>query len=122
MLPHIFFLFLFFSFLICIYTLRDADVNNLIFKTYDPVIWKNLMSPNWKIRLNATCLYHDIFPIVDPGIKSTNYEEEMDKACDSLFDLAKDNNSSVLRATAKCICYKHLKDKNIDSVYFYLST
>ncbi|CRH01444.1 conserved Plasmodium protein, unknown function [Plasmodium relictum] len=83
----------------------DKSINKLIFKIYDPVIWRNLMSPNWKIRFNATCIFQLIFPVVDPCIKDINYLEEMDKAYNALIELSEDKNICVRQATAKCICY-----------------
>ncbi|ETB56221.1 hypothetical protein YYC_05677 [Plasmodium yoelii 17X] len=83
----------------------DKSVNNLIFKIYDPVIWRNLMSANWKIRFNTVCIFQLIFPVVDPCIKNINYLQEMEKAYNALFDLCEDENSCVLQAIAKCICY-----------------
>ncbi|KYN96073.1 hypothetical protein PGSY75_1448200 [Plasmodium gaboni] len=83
----------------------DKDVNRLIFKIYDPVIWRSLMCPNWKIRFNATCIFQLIYPVVDPGIKDINYMQEMEKAYNALLDLSEDKNTYVLQATAKCICY-----------------
>ncbi|CRG94677.1 conserved Plasmodium protein, unknown function [Plasmodium gallinaceum] len=83
----------------------DKSINQLIFKIYDPVIWRNLMSPNWKIRFNATCIFQLIFPVVDPCIKDINYLEEMDKAYNALIELSEDKNTCVRQATAKCICY-----------------
>ncbi|ETW33830.1 hypothetical protein PFAG_05572 [Plasmodium falciparum Santa Lucia] len=83
----------------------DKDINRLIFKIYDPVIWRSLMCPNWKIRFNATCIFQLIYPVVDPGIKDINYLQEMEKAYNALLDLSEDKNTYVLQATAKCICY-----------------
>ncbi|CAD2111205.1 condensin-2 complex subunit G2, putative [Plasmodium vinckei] len=83
----------------------DKNVNNLIFKIYDPVIWRNLMSANWKIRFNTVCIFQLIFPVVDPCIKNINYLQEMEKAYNALFDMCEDENSCVLQAIAKCICY-----------------
>ncbi|SCP05800.1 conserved Plasmodium protein, unknown function [Plasmodium ovale] len=83
----------------------DTNINRLIFKIYDPLIWRNLMSPNWKIRFNATCIFQHIFPVVDPCVKSVNYLQEMEKAYSALFELSEDGNACVLQAAAKCICY-----------------
>ncbi|SPJ12851.1 conserved Plasmodium protein, unknown function [Plasmodium sp. DRC-Itaito] len=83
----------------------DKDINRLLFKIYDPVIWRSLMCPNWKIRFNATCIFQLIYPVVDPGIKDINYLQEMEKAYNALLDLSEDKNTYVLQATAKCICY-----------------
>ncbi|GAW82605.1 hypothetical protein, conserved [Plasmodium gonderi] len=83
----------------------DKNINNLIFKIYEPVIWRSLMSPNWKLRFNATCIFQLIFPVVDPCIKNINYLSSMEKAYQVLFELAEDGNACVLQAVAKCICY-----------------
>ncbi|EUD69444.1 hypothetical protein C922_00307 [Plasmodium inui San Antonio 1] len=83
----------------------DKSINNLIFKIYDPVIWRSLMSPNWKLRFNATCIFQLIFPVVDPCIKNVNYLASMEKAYHALLDLAEDVNACVLQAVAKCICH-----------------
>lgn len=81
----------------------DKTINELLFKIYDSVIWRSFMSPNWKIRFNAVCIFQLIFPVVDPGTKEKNYQEEIEKAYKILKEIAEDYHPCVRQAAAKCI-------------------
>eukprot|EP00366_Plasmodium_knowlesi_P002894 XP_002260391.1 hypothetical protein, conserved in Plasmodium species [Plasmodium knowlesi strain H] len=81
----------------------DKSINNLIFKIYEPVIWRSLMV----IAQLETSLQCDVHISDDfPCRGSLHKERELSSLHgEALLDLAEDVNACVLQAVAKCICH-----------------
>eukprot|EP00400_MALV-I_sp_L67-5_P000793 gene793-475_t len=53
---------------------REPLVEDMLFRLYEPILWRNLNVANWKIRHNATALFSVAFPLVSmqQQIEETN--------------------------------------------------
>ncbi|XP_057680509.1 condensin-2 complex subunit G2 isoform X2 [Corythoichthys intestinalis] len=67
-------------------------VEKMLNVLYKPILWKHLSVPNFEVRVNATMLFTDAFPIIDPDQK---IESALQKQLDMLMVLLFDENPSV---------------------------
>ncbi|KJP85929.1 hypothetical protein AK88_04404 [Plasmodium fragile] len=77
----------------------DKSINNLIFKIYDPIIWRSLMV----IAQLETSLQRDVHLSADFPRRGPLHKERELLSLDG--ELAEDVNACVLQAVGKCICH-----------------
>ncbi|KAH7648497.1 hypothetical protein FG379_002947, partial [Cryptosporidium bovis] len=84
---------------------RDqAEVNNLLVRLYDPIIWRYLSVANWKVRLNSTALFAILFPLIDSSLGQREYKMELDRQYQIFQNLLTDNSSEVRAAAVQSVC------------------
>ncbi|KAF7456506.1 Condensin-2 complex subunit G2 [Cryptosporidium felis] len=84
---------------------RDIpDVNKLLVRLYDPIVWRYLSVANWKVRLNSTALLAVLFPLVDPNLTPSEYSVEMERQFSLFQNLLLDNHSDVRVAAINAVC------------------
>ncbi|XP_077591805.1 condensin-2 complex subunit G2 [Stigmatopora nigra] len=76
-------------------------VEKMLHALYKPILWKNLSVPNFEVRANATMLFTDAFPIIDP---EQQIEEAIQKQLDKLMVLLFDVSPSVRCSAILGVC------------------
>ncbi|KAM9775558.1 condensin-2 complex subunit G2 isoform X2 [Syngnathus typhle] len=77
------------------------SVGKMLSALYKPILWKYLNVPNFEVRTNATVLFADAFPIVDPD---TEIEEALQKQLDKLKVLLFDKHDVVRCNAIQGVC------------------
>ncbi|XP_077410589.1 condensin-2 complex subunit G2 [Vanacampus margaritifer] len=76
-------------------------VEKMLSVLYKPILWKYLSVPNFEVRTNATLLFADAFPIVDP---SQDIEVGLQKQLDTLMVLLFDKHVCVRCNAIQGVC------------------
>ncbi|XP_061661845.1 condensin-2 complex subunit G2 [Syngnathoides biaculeatus] len=64
-----------------------TPVVKMLSALYKPILWKNLNVPNFEVRANATVLFTDAFPILDPNQEiELALQKQLDMVMALLFD------------------------------------
>ncbi|KAH8739517.1 protein phosphatase regulator [Cryptosporidium ryanae] len=84
---------------------RDqVEINSLLVRLYDPIIWRYLSVANWKVRLNSTALFAILFPLIDSSLGPREYKMELDRQYQIFQNLLTDNSSEVRTAAVQSVC------------------
>ncbi|KAG8138775.1 hypothetical protein E2320_001572, partial [Naja naja] len=85
-------------------------VQEVLYRLYQPIIWRALKARNAEVRSNAALLFSDAFPILDPKFNRKDSEKEIQRQFDELFTLLEDpqpiTRSAGILAASK-IMYKY---------------
>ncbi|ETE60783.1 Condensin-2 complex subunit G2, partial [Ophiophagus hannah] len=73
-------------------------VEEVLYRLYQPIIWRALKARNSEIRSNAALLFSDAFPILDPRFNRKDLEKEIQRQFDELFALL-DDPQPLIRST-----------------------
>nr|XP_034984741.1 condensin-2 complex subunit G2 isoform X1 [Zootoca vivipara] len=65
-------------------------VEEVVYRLYQPILWRALKARNSEIRSNAALLFMDAFPIIDPSFNKEDMENEIQRQFDELFTLLED--------------------------------
>ncbi|XP_048367247.1 condensin-2 complex subunit G2-like isoform X1 [Sphaerodactylus townsendi] len=65
-------------------------VEEVLYRLYQPILWRALKARNSEVRSNAAFLFVDAFPILDPHISKEDSENEIQRQFDELFALLED--------------------------------
>ncbi|XP_039204522.1 condensin-2 complex subunit G2 isoform X1 [Crotalus tigris] len=65
-------------------------VEEVLYRLYQPILWRALKTRNSEIRSNAALLFGDAFPILDPNFNKQDMEKEIQRQFDELFALLED--------------------------------
>ncbi|XP_077365081.1 condensin-2 complex subunit G2 isoform X2 [Festucalex cinctus] len=76
-------------------------IEKMLSVLYKPILWKYLSVPNFEVRANATLLFTDAFPIVDP---SQDIEIALQKQLDTLMVLLFDKHVCVRCNAIQGVC------------------
>uniref|UniRef100_A0A8C6X3A0 Uncharacterized protein n=1 Tax=Naja naja TaxID=35670 RepID=A0A8C6X3A0_NAJNA len=60
-------------------------VQEVLYRLYQPIIWRALKARNAEVRSNAALLFSDAFPILDPKFNRKDSEKEIQRQFDELF-------------------------------------
>jgi hypothetical protein len=80
---------------------KNPEVEKLLFRMYSGMLWRALSTPNGKIRVNATHVFAQVFPLRDASSSQT--ENAIRKAVDSLETLLQDPDPSVRAAASHAV-------------------
>ncbi|XP_054847532.1 condensin-2 complex subunit G2 [Eublepharis macularius] len=65
-------------------------VEEVLYKLYQPILWRALKARNSEVRSNAALLFVDAFPILDPHFSKEETDSEIQRQFDQLFTLLED--------------------------------
>ncbi|XP_061443239.1 condensin-2 complex subunit G2 isoform X2 [Rhineura floridana] len=65
-------------------------VEEVLYRLYQPILWRALKARNSEVRSNAALLFVDAFPILDPSFNKEDMENEIQRQFDELFSLLED--------------------------------
>uniref|UniRef100_A0A665X4M4 Non-SMC condensin II complex, subunit G2 n=1 Tax=Echeneis naucrates TaxID=173247 RepID=A0A665X4M4_ECHNA len=60
-------------------------VDKMLYNLYKPILWKALNAPNFEVRANATLLFTEAFPIIDPDQSNENIDNNIQKQLDTVL-------------------------------------
>ncbi|NXL83447.1 CNDG2 protein, partial [Alectura lathami] len=70
-------------------------VEEMLYRLYQPILWRALKARNSEVRSNAAFLFIDAFPIRDPSFKNEEMDIEIQKQFEELFSLLEDPQPAV---------------------------
>uniref|UniRef100_A0A663DVN4 Non-SMC condensin II complex subunit G2 n=1 Tax=Aquila chrysaetos chrysaetos TaxID=223781 RepID=A0A663DVN4_AQUCH len=73
-------------------------VEEMLYRLYQPILWRALKARNSEVRSNAAFLFVDAFPVRDPRFNTEEMDNEIQKQFDELFSLLEDPHP-VVRST-----------------------
>ncbi|NWV57020.1 CNDG2 protein, partial [Daphoenositta chrysoptera] len=73
-------------------------VEEMLYRLYQPILWRALKARNSEVRANAAFLFVDAFPVRDPNFKVEEMDNEIQKQFEELFSLLEDPHP-VVRST-----------------------
>ncbi|XP_066483949.1 condensin-2 complex subunit G2 [Tiliqua scincoides] len=65
-------------------------VEEVLYRLYQPILWRALKARNSEVRSNAALLFVDAFPILDPHFNKEDTDNEIQRQFDELFSLLED--------------------------------
>lgn len=97
---------------------KDPEVEGMLYRVYGPILWRSLIAANARVRMQATAVLGDTFPLKDNGIGSNSansviasgkkttgkvgYEAVVTKTVEAIVKLMRDEVPSV--RVQGCIC------------------
>ncbi|XP_023777675.1 condensin-2 complex subunit G2 [Cyanistes caeruleus] len=73
-------------------------VEEMLYRLYQPILWRALKARNSEVRANAAFLFVDAFPIRDPSFTAEEMDSEIQKQFEELFSLLEDPHPIVRSA------------------------
>ncbi|NXY81823.1 CNDG2 protein, partial [Alcedo cyanopectus] len=73
-------------------------VEEMLYKLYQPILWRSLKARNSEVRSNAAFLFVDAFPVRDPSFNTEEMDNEIQKQFEELFNLLEDPHP-IVRST-----------------------
>ncbi|NWS27660.1 CNDG2 protein, partial [Polioptila caerulea] len=73
-------------------------VEEMLYRLYQPILWRALKARNSEVRANAAFLFVDAFPVRDPSFTTEELDSEIQKQFEELFSLLEDPHP-VVRST-----------------------
>ncbi|XP_075273602.1 condensin-2 complex subunit G2 [Opisthocomus hoazin] len=73
-------------------------VEEMLYRLYQPILWRALKARNSEVRSNAAFLFVDAFPVRDPSFNTEEMDKEIQKQFEELFNLLEDSHP-VVRST-----------------------
>ncbi|XP_030120140.4 condensin-2 complex subunit G2 [Taeniopygia guttata] len=73
-------------------------VEEMLYRLYQPILWRALKARNSEVRANAAFLFVDAFPVRDPSFTADEMDIEIQKQFEELFNLLEDPHP-VVRST-----------------------
>ncbi|CAL4148752.1 unnamed protein product [Meganyctiphanes norvegica] len=83
---------------------KHYAVATLIYQLYDPFIWRSLKVANGFVRMNATALLCDAFPLTDNTMNNIEREDLLNRQYQTLTDLLTDPCHLVRITAIKGVC------------------
>uniref|UniRef100_A0A803T420 Non-SMC condensin II complex subunit G2 n=1 Tax=Anolis carolinensis TaxID=28377 RepID=A0A803T420_ANOCA len=79
-------------------------VEEVLYRLYQPILWRSLKARNSEVRSNAALLFIDAFPILDPGFNREDTDNEIQRQFDELFSLLEDPQPLVRSTGVLGVC------------------
>ncbi|XP_029385152.1 condensin-2 complex subunit G2 [Echeneis naucrates] len=79
-------------------------VDKMLYNLYKPILWKALNAPNFEVRANATLLFTEAFPIIDPDQSNENIDNNIQKQLDTAMVLLGDPHPTVRSTATLGVC------------------
>lgn len=71
------------------------EVDELLHKMYTPILWRALKSANPCVRVNASVILAETFPLRDPSGSNEHVQECLDRTMNALLSLLRDSDPRV---------------------------
>uniref|UniRef100_A0A8C5W7C7 Non-SMC condensin II complex subunit G2 n=1 Tax=Leptobrachium leishanense TaxID=445787 RepID=A0A8C5W7C7_9ANUR len=79
-------------------------VDDMLYRLYQPLMWRSLKAVNSEVRSNAALLYIEVFPLRSSGLNNDDLDNEVQKQFDELFSLLEDPHPQVRSAGVLGVC------------------
>lgn len=79
-------------------------VEEMLFRLYQPILWRGLKAANSEVRSNAALLFIEAFPLRDPHINNEDMDNEIQKQFEHLFNLLEDTQPMVRSTGVLGVC------------------
>jgi hypothetical protein len=80
-------------------------VDSFLLLVYGPILWRSLRCANALVRVQATILFFDTFPLHDPDSSAQDGDILLQKQFDLLTSLLKDSDHRVRSSAASGVCH-----------------
>ncbi|KAL3837006.1 hypothetical protein ACJMK2_022399 [Sinanodonta woodiana] len=80
---------------------KQKGMNDMLYKLYEPILWRHLKVANSTVRLNAVTLLLDAFPIVMEDTSKQEAERQLQQQFDIFHTLLKDPSHHVRSKTVQ---------------------
>ena len=74
---------------------NDRQVQAMLCKLYEPILWRHLKVANSQARANAAQLFFDAFPVEDPNVQAEERSLQQEIQVQIMCDLLKDESAEV---------------------------
>lgn len=85
-------------------TTRTDELNGMLLRIYDPIIWRSLRSANAKVRAQAAIMFLDVFPLQHEDVRAEDDDKILQKQFDLLSALLKDPDHEVRTNAVLGVC------------------
>lgn len=85
-------------------TTRTDELNGMLLRVYDPIIWRSLRSANAKVRAQAAIMFLDVFPLQHEDVRAEDDDKILQKQFDLLSALLKDPDHQVRTNAVLGVC------------------
>lgn len=85
-------------------------VDEMLARLYDPIMWRSLKAANPTVRLQATTLLFDTFPLTDPSAGAADVDAAMQRQITAITDAMFDADPRLRAAAAQGVCCKVLAE------------
>ncbi|PIO39697.1 hypothetical protein AB205_0160620, partial [Aquarana catesbeiana] len=79
-------------------------VEQMLYRLYQPIIWRGLKVPNSEVRSNAALLFVEVFPLRDLNMNQADMDNEIQKQFEELFNLLEDPHHLVRSTGVLGVC------------------
>ncbi|CAI9598877.1 unnamed protein product [Staurois parvus] len=79
-------------------------VDEMLYRLYQPIIWRGLKVPNSEVRSNAALLFIEVFPLRSPNMNQADVDNEIQKQFEELFNLLEDPQPLVRSTGVLGVC------------------
>lgn len=83
---------------------RHHGVDTMLLRTYGPILWRSLRCANAFVRVQATMIFFDSFPLQDEEAAAAEADAILQKQFDLLTSMLKDCDHRVRAAAASGVC------------------
>lgn len=83
---------------------RHHGVDTMLLRTYGPILWRSLRCANAFVRVQATMIFFDSFPLQDEEAAAAEADAILQKQFDLLTSMLKDCDQRVRAAAASGVC------------------
>lgn len=73
----------------------SPEIEKLLFRMYSPIIWRALSATNPLVRIHASAIMAQIFPLRDPDAGKIHIQEVHEKTINILLNLMRDSDPKV---------------------------
>ncbi len=84
---------------------KYKNVDQLLLKCYNPILWRSLKAANCIVRVQAATLFFDTFPLQDPDADINESNLILQKQFDFLTILLKDEDHRVRAVAVSGVCH-----------------
>ncbi len=84
---------------------KYKNVDQLLLKCYNPILWRSLKAANCLVRVQAATLFFDTFPLQDPDADVNESNLILQKQFDFLTILLKDEDHRVRAIAVSGVCH-----------------
>ena len=84
---------------------RYKGVDSMLLRVYGPILWRSLKCANYIVRVQATMIFFDSFPLQDEEASASESDLILQKQFDMLTPMLKDDDHRVRSAAATGVCH-----------------
>jgi condensin-2 complex subunit G2 len=71
------------------------EIDQLLYKLYSPILWRALKASNPSVRVNASVILAETFPLCDQSGSNYQFQECLDRTVNALLSLLRDSYPRV---------------------------